>query len=120
MNKHVLRAAGIYSLVLAVVFLICTGVAFAQSATKTLTGRVLNAADAALPNAVVYLQDLKTNNIRSFISTQDGGYRFGQLSVDTDYSVWAEFQGKKSSTRSITSFDSKKQIVLELKIKTDK
>jgi hypothetical protein len=120
MRKFVARGCG-YSIVLAAVFLLCFVAAFAQSAgMKTLTGRVIDAADAPLSSAVVYLQDSKTNNIRSFISAKDGAYRFGQISADTDYTVWAELQGKKSGTKSISSFDSKKQLVLDLKIKTDK
>jgi len=121
MYKRILCAAQRCSIVLAAILFICSGIALAQSATtKTLTGRVLDSSEAALPNAVVYLQDSKTNSIRSFISQQNGGYRFGQISADTDYTVLAEFQGKKSSNKSISSFDSKKQVVLDLKIKTDK
>jgi hypothetical protein len=118
MSKTLSRVAWACSIALATVFLLCASSALAQSGgNKTLTGRVLDTGDAALPNAVVYLHDSKTDSIRSFISAKDGGFRFGQISGDTDYTVWAEFQGKKSSTKSISSFDSKKQIVIDLKIK---
>ena len=65
---------------------------------------------------MVYLKDVKTLTIRSAISTQDGTYRFGQLSDGTDYELWAELEGKKSPTRSVSSFDQKKQNINQSKI----
>jgi hypothetical protein len=94
-----------------------SGFGIAQSnASKTLQGRVLNNGGAALPNAIVYLQDGKTNSIRSFISTSDGSYRFGQLASDTDYQVWAQYKDAKSSKKTVSSYDSRKQVVIDLHI----
>lgn len=95
------------------------GAALAQrNATKTLQGKVLGSDDAPLSGAIVYLQDGKTNDIRSFISTDDGSYRFGQLANDTDYQVWAQYKNTKSPTKSISSYDSRKQVFIDLHIKT--
>jgi Carboxypeptidase regulatory-like domain len=91
---------------------------FAQSsAVRSVEGKVFSPQDAPLGSAVVYLQDTKTNNIKSFISTNDGSYRFGQLSTDVDYLLWAEFKGKKSDKKTLSSFNSKKQLVIDLHIK---
>ena len=91
-------------------------VAYAQQ-QRTVSGKVLGQSDEGKAGAVVYLKDVKTLTIRSAISTQDGSYRFGQLSDGTDYELWAELDGKKSPTRSVSSFDQKKQNTINLKLK---
>jgi hypothetical protein len=68
----------------------------------------------------VYLQDSRDNTIRTFIAIQDGSYRFGQLSPDTDYTVWAKYKDAKSPTKTISAYDSRKQLTIDLHIKTDK
>jgi hypothetical protein len=103
------------------VLILAAGVMLGQSRTpKSLDGKVLGNGDVPLSGAIVYLQDSKTNNIRSFIATADGSYRFGQISPDTDYQVWAEYKGVKSPTKAISSFDSRKQVTIDLRIKSDK
>jgi hypothetical protein len=83
---------------------------------RVLQGLVLNADGQPQQNAVVYLQDQKSMQVRTYITEADGRYRFGQLSSDVDYQLWAEYKGHKSKTRSISSFDSKKDLNFDLKI----
>ncbi|TCK72673.1 carboxypeptidase-like regulatory domain-containing protein [Acidipila rosea] len=110
-------ACAVVMLLLAVFLL--PGMAGAQGgAMKSVEGRVVNNDETPVADAIVYIQDSKTNNIRSFISTKDGSFRFGQLSTDADYHVWAEYKGKKSDTKVISSFSSKLKNVIELKIKS--
>jgi hypothetical protein len=68
----------------------------------------------------VYLQDQKSQEVRTYITEANGHYRFGQLSTEVDYQLWAEYKGHKSKTRSISSFDSKKEFNFDLKIDTAK
>jgi hypothetical protein len=62
----------------------------------------------------------KSLEVRTYITEADGHYRFGQLSSEVDYQLWAEYKGHKSKTKSISSFDSKKQFNFDLKIDTSK
>lgn len=106
------------ALTLFAVFLLVSLAAIAQSnAVRSVEGKVYGAQSTPQSSAVVYLQDSKTNNIKSFISTQDGSYRFGQLSPDVDYQLWAEYKGKKSDKKTISSFNSKKQFFIDLHLK---
>ncbi len=96
---------------------------FAQNAgqaVRVVQGMVRDSNDQLQANAIVYLQDQKTLEVRTYITEADGHYRFGQLSSDVDYQLWAEYKGHKSKTRSISSFDSKKQFNFDLKIDTPK
>ncbi len=87
---------------------------------RTVQGKVTDKGEAGISGAVVYLKDDHTMAVKSFISEQDGGYRFGQLSDGTDYEIWAESNGKKSPVKTISSFDSKKSFQISLRIDTSK
>lgn len=94
----------------------CIALAAQHDTSKTLQGKVFSG-DAPLTGAIVYLQDSKSNSIRTFISTSDGSYRFGQLAPDIDYQVWAQFKNEKSSTKTVSSYDSRRQVVIDLHLK---
>lgn len=84
---------------------------------KNVQGKVFDAKDAPINGAIVYLQNSRTNDVKTFITEKDGAYRFAGLSADTDYSLWAAYQGKKSPQKTVSSFDSRKQVYIDLKIK---
>lgn len=90
--------------------------AFAQSAQRVVQGKVIDKADAPIKGAVVYLKDDQSLAVKSAISSDDGTYRFGQLAQNTDYELWATSNGKKSGTKTISSFDNKSQFYIDLKI----
>jgi hypothetical protein len=83
---------------------------------RVVQGKITNSANAAMKGAVVYLKDGHTLAVKSFIANDQGEYRFGQLAQNTDYEIWAEHDGKKSSVKTISSFDSKNQFYINLKI----
>jgi Carboxypeptidase regulatory-like domain len=92
---------------------------FAQQrgpAQRVVQGKVVDGANAPIKGAVVYLKDSRSLSVKSFFSDDQGEYRFGQLSQNTDYEIWAENNGKKSAVKTISSFDSKNQFYINLKI----
>lgn len=91
-----------------------------QDNTRSLSGQVMTPKNDPLPNAVVYLKNQKTLGVKTFIAEADGGYRFGGLSPNVDYQIYAEYQGKRSDTKTLSSFDSRKKVVIHLKIDAEK
>jgi hypothetical protein len=85
---------------------------------RLLLGKVLDQGDNPLPDAVVYLTNSRTRAIKSYIVGQDGTYRFPALSTAVDYQVYAQYKGHKSETKSISQFDDRSQVYLDLRIDT--
>lgn len=83
---------------------------------RSVQGTVTDAGDSAVQGAVVQLKNTKTLQIRSFITKDQGAYYFHGLSPDVDYELKAEFQGAASPTKTLSSFDSRKQAVINLKL----
>ena len=84
--------------------------------TRNVVGQVLTKSDAPIAEAIVYLKNTKTLTIKSFITEKDGGYRFHGLSPNVDYEIYADFQGQKSPTKTISSFDTRTNVTLNLHI----
>jgi len=83
---------------------------------RTIQGKVYEG-DTAAGGATVFLKNLKTRNVKSFTSTPDGAFRFAQVGMVDDYEVWAERSAKKSAVKTVSSFDSRKQVEYELRLK---
>jgi hypothetical protein len=47
----------------------------------------------------------------------DGSFRFAQVGMVDDYEVWAEQGKKRSATKTVSSFDSRKDVEFDLKLK---
>lgn len=105
---------------------VCVCTAMAQDAKheaqlRTVRGVVADkSSDDPVPSAVVFLRNTRTNAVRSYIANEEGDYRFSGLDPNVDYEIHAEKDGAKSATRTISSFDNKKDIVLNLKIEKKK
>jgi hypothetical protein len=84
--------------------------------TRTVQGVVTDGAENAIEGAVVQLKDTKSLQIRSFITKANGTYHFHGLSRDIDYELKADHKGKSSDSRRLSSFDSRRQAVINLKI----
>jgi hypothetical protein len=84
---------------------------------KSVSGIVSDASGNAVPGAVVQLKNTKTLQVRSFIAKEMGEYYFHGLSTDVDYELKADFDGKTSGTRPLSSFDSHAEAKVNLQLK---
>lgn len=87
-----------------------------ESQLRTVRGVVMDKGDSPISSAIVFLKNLRTNQVRSYISENDGKYRFSGLDPNADYEIHAEKEKTKSPTKTVSSFDSRKEIVLDLKV----
>lgn len=88
-----------------------------QGEARTLIGHVYDDREQPLEKAIVYLKNTKTLAIKTYISEPDGTYRFSGLAANIDYEVYAERAGAHSDTKTLSGFDSRKQVNITLKIK---
>jgi len=91
-----------------------------DAAQRMVKGKVVDKQDAGIKGAVVYLKDDHSLSVKSFFSGDDGSYRFAQLAQNVDYELWAESNGKKSAVKTISSFNTKAELEINLKIDTSK
>jgi carboxypeptidase family protein len=87
---------------------------------KTVRGEVLDKSDNPVATAVVFLKNVRSNQVRSYIADSRGNYRFSGLDPNADYELHAEKDGEKSQTRNVSSFESRMDIVLNLKLERKK
>ena len=92
----------------------------AEVQLRTVHGSTVDKDDNPVPASVVYLLNLRTQSIITRITDDSGNYRFSGLDPNVDYEVHAEKDGAKSQTRTVSSFDSRKDITLNLKIEKRK
>ena len=92
----------------------------AQSELRTVRGAVLDKAENPVASAVVYLKNVRTLAVKTYISDRSGDYRFSGLDPNVDYEVHAESESMTSNTRTVSSFDSRKDIVISLKLDKEK
>lgn len=84
--------------------------------TRTLTGFVSNQHGSPLSDSVVYLTNTRNMNVKTYIVGKDGMYRFPALSPNVDYQVYAQYKNQKSDTKTLSSFDSRPNAVINLRI----
>ena len=89
-----------------------------EDKTRLLTGKVLDGGDNPLPNAVVYLTNTHTRSVKTYIVGTDGSYRFPALQPSIDYEVYAQYNNRKSHTKTVSQFDDRSQVYISLKIDT--
>ena len=97
--------------------------AFAQKrgpVERVVEGKVVDKSGDNIGGAVVYLKDSRSNAVKTYIADEDGRFRFGNLSQNTDYRLWADSNGIRSKAREISSFDNENNFHFTLKIDAPK
>lgn len=112
-------------LCLAAILALASVTAVAQDAKReaqlrTVHGIVQDKSENLVSESVVFLKNTRTNVVRSSYTDATGKYRFSGLDPNADYEIHAEKDGAKSATHTVTSFDSRKDITLNLKIEKKK
>jgi hypothetical protein len=83
---------------------------------KNVSGTVLDNSETPLSGAVVYLKNTKTLAVKSVYSSDTGEFHFNALSPNTDYQIYAEFNGVRSGTKTVSSFDNRTSVNMTLKV----
>lgn len=112
-------------LALAAILALAAVVAAAQDAKgesqlRTVHGVVLDKSENLVSESVVFLKNTRTNVVRSSYTDNTGKYRFSGLDPNADYEIHAEKNGARSTTRTVSSYDSRKDITINLKIEKKK
>ena len=87
-----------------------------ESELRTVRGTVVDKSEAPVETAVVYLKNLRSQDIITHLSDSDGTFRFSGLDLNVDYEIHAEKEGMNSANRSVSNFDTRKEFVLTLKL----
>ena len=117
-TRSVLKAVAYITTILLVLSLVASAAPDKKDKQvgRLLFGKVLDPQDNPVPDAVVYVTNTRTRSVKTYIVGKDGSYRFPALSNAIDYEVYAQFNGKKSDTKSVSQFDDRSQVYLILKV----
>jgi hypothetical protein len=125
MMRRSLIACGVAALVLA-----ASAAAFQWTSEKKdkprdrshrdLIGLVTRPDDQPAVSAVVKLKNMRTLEVRSFITQTDGKYMFQALTPTIDYEVKAESKGLSSVTHTLSIFDTRLDPVINLRLEPAK
>lgn len=83
---------------------------------RTVHGRVIDRSNNPVPSAVVYLVNLTTQAVKTYIADESGNYRFSGLDPNADYELHAEHNDSISSTRTASTFNSSHDVEITLKL----
>ena len=83
---------------------------------RTLHGQITDGGHEPIRGAVVQLRNDSSETLVTYITGNNGRYRFQRLDGNTDYEVWVMFRGRRSRSRSISKFDSHMDKVINFRI----
>jgi len=87
---------------------------------RSVEGTVFDAAGREVDGAFVKIKDTKTLRVRSFLTREDGKYRFYGLSSNVDYELVADYKGASSEKKTLGVYDSRKKALINLRLEGKK
>lgn len=88
--------------------------------TRSVQGEVTGPNDKGVAGAIVQLKNTKTLQIRSFLTQEGGTYYFHGLSTDVDYELSARTLDAASGTKTLSSYDNRKEAIMNLRVNPTK
>jgi len=88
--------------------------------TRSVKGLVTDPQENPIEGAVVQLKNTKTLQVKSFITDRDGSYYFHGLDTNVDFQLNARLGNAVSRTRTVSTFDDRKEVVYNFELKVDK
>ena len=124
MNTHFSTRNALRGLVALAVVLAGVGIVSAQNnkdkketaTERVIEGVVMDASNGLVPRAIVQLKDMRTLQIRSFVTQPEGTYHFAGLRMDTDYEIKATLGEQNSATKRVSSFETRKTVTVNLQL----
>jgi hypothetical protein len=87
-----------------------------EANSRAVQGLVAGPDDQPVSGAVVQLKDMRTLQVRSFITQSDGMYHFSGLRADIDYQLTAKSGESSAAPRTLSIFDTRKDAVMNFKL----
>jgi hypothetical protein len=92
----------------------------AEAQLRVVHGSVIDKSENPIASSVVYLKNLKSQAVKTYIADDSGSYRFSGLDPKVDYEIHAEHDDLTSPVRTISSFDSRRDLEVTLKLSRKK
>lgn len=83
---------------------------------RTVRGQVTDEAEEGI-RAIVQLKNTRTDEVKSFHTNAAGEYHFNGLELDIDYELTALSEGMQSRTRTVSSFDTRTELIYNFRLK---
>ena len=87
-----------------------------EAKVRPVEGIVRDGNDQVVEGAVVQLKNLKTLQVRSFITKEDGRYIFRNLDINIDYELKADGNGGSAGSKKLLVFDDRRKPVIIFKL----
>jgi hypothetical protein len=87
-----------------------------EAKLRTIRGSVIDRDQNPVPESIVYLKNLRSQAVKTYIADSSALYRFSGLDPNADYELHAEKGDLSSSVRTISNFDNRKDMELTLKL----